>query len=122
MKRAQPLRAIDMKILHCPLNGPRNISEFIYGGEVEAMPDHHQCSAEEWAEFLYFHENPAGVVKEWWCHSATSYWFIVERHTISDEIMRTYPANELFTSRQDFTRPALAKEKAPTKSAKQKSS
>ena len=23
-----------MKILNCPLNGPRNISEFVWGGEV----------------------------------------------------------------------------------------
>ena len=25
-----------MKIMHCPLNGPRNISEFVWGGEVRA--------------------------------------------------------------------------------------
>ncbi len=28
-----------MKILTCPLNGPRNIAEFVYGGEVTAMPE-----------------------------------------------------------------------------------
>ena len=28
-----------MKILSCPLNGPRNIAEFIYGGQVKEMPD-----------------------------------------------------------------------------------
>ena len=109
-----------MKILNCPLNGPRNISEFIYGGEVEAMPNHLQCSAEEWAEYLYFQENPVGVVKEWWCHSATSYWFIVERHTVSDEIIRTYPAKELFIDRQDFVRQVPAEKEPLTKSTKQK--
>ena len=28
-----------MKIMPCPLNGPRNISEFVCGGEVLDMPD-----------------------------------------------------------------------------------
>lgn len=27
-----------MKIMICPLNGPRNISEFTYGGEFKPMP------------------------------------------------------------------------------------
>ena len=27
-----------MKILHCPLNGPRNISEFAWVGEVSRCP------------------------------------------------------------------------------------
>ena len=28
-----------MKILTCPINGPRNITEFVWGGEVKVMPD-----------------------------------------------------------------------------------
>ena len=28
-----------MKILTCPINGPRNISEFVWGGELKSMPD-----------------------------------------------------------------------------------
>ncbi len=28
-----------MKLMHCPLNGPRNISEFVCGGEVREEPD-----------------------------------------------------------------------------------
>ena len=28
-----------MKILTCPLNGPRPVSEFFYWGEVRPMPD-----------------------------------------------------------------------------------
>jgi sarcosine oxidase subunit delta len=35
------------------------------------------------------------VVKEWWCHSPSGYWFIAERHTASDEVMRTYDPSEL---------------------------
>lgn len=91
-----------MKIMPCPLNGPRNISEFAYGGEVELMPDANASSSEEWAEYIFFSDNPAGVVREWWCHSATSYWFIAERNTVTDEIVRTYPASELFKERVEF--------------------
>ena len=39
-----------MKIMMCPLNGPRNISEFTYGGEFKPMPDPVNCSDAEWAE------------------------------------------------------------------------
>ena len=91
-----------MKIMPCPLNGPRNISEFAYGGEVELMPDPNTSSSEEWAEYVFFSDNRAGVVREWWCHSATSYWFIAERNTVTDEIVRTYPASELFKERVEF--------------------
>lgn len=82
----------------CPLNGPRNISEFVYGGEVatEPPPD---APAAAWAEHVFLHDNPAGVVREWWQHAPTSYWFIVERDTRTDEILRAYPASELFKER-----------------------
>jgi len=41
-------------------------------------------------------------VREWWMHSASSYWFIAERHTGSDEILKTYPSTELFKERVEF--------------------
>ncbi len=85
-----------MKILNCPLNGPRNITEFTYGGEFHHMPDPNAASAKEWAEYVFFHNNLAGVVTEWWCHTATSYWFLAERNTITDEIIRTFPPSDVF--------------------------
>ena len=91
-----------MKIMTCPLNGPRNISEFIYGGEVVAMPDPARSTDAEWADYVFLEENSAGVVREWWCHAPTSFWFIAERDTVRDEILRTYPAGEVFKDRVDF--------------------
>ncbi len=102
-----------MKVLNCPLNGPRNISEFAYGGEVEQHPDPHACSDAEWTDFVFFENNAAAVVREWWCHVATAYWFIAERDTTTDEIVRTYPASEAFTQRMDFPAPARAPARAP---------
>ncbi len=88
-----------MKLLNCPLNGPRNIAEFTYGGELHAMPDPAACSDRDWAHYLYFPDNAAGVVVEWWCHTATAYWFLAERNTVTDEIVRTFPAAEVFVNR-----------------------
>ena len=34
-----PLMKDQMKIIRCPLNGPRPLLEFVCGGEVRAMPD-----------------------------------------------------------------------------------
>ena len=79
-----------MKIMPCPLNGPRNISEFVYGGELKDMPDQNHCSDLEWADYVFNHDNLAGVVREWWMHAPSSYWFIAERNTITDEILKTY--------------------------------
>ena len=91
-----------MKIMNCPLNGPRNISEFICFGEVSQMPPPRETSDDDWAKFIWYSNNTAGVVQEWWCHSATSYWFIAERSTLTDEILRTFPATELFNERVEF--------------------
>ncbi|MFT5483177.1 MAG: sarcosine oxidase subunit delta [Halieaceae bacterium] len=92
-----------MKIMHCPLNGPRNITEFSYGGELHSMPDHQTTNSRDWAEYIFFNDNAAAVVTEWWCHSATSYWFLAERDTTTDEILRTYPAGEKFRQRVEFS-------------------
>lgn len=83
-----------MKIMPCPLNGPRNISEFAYGGEVRETPAT-DAGAEVWADYLYFKDNKASVTREWWYHLPTSYWFIVERDVRTDEILRSYPADRL---------------------------
>lgn len=91
-----------MKLMTCPLNGPRNITEFVYGGEVKEMPDHRSCSDKEWADYVFYSDNTVKVIQEWWFHSPSGYWFIAERHTGSDEVLRTYDPSELYQSRVDF--------------------
>ena len=80
----------------CPLNGPRNIGEFVCAGEVAPEPDPAAASDHDWTDHLFMLDNEAGVVCEWWYHVATSYWFIAERNTVTDEIVRTYPPESLF--------------------------
>lgn len=92
-----------MKIMICPLNGPRNISEFTYGGEVREMPDQNTCTDQEWADYVFNKDNLIGVVREWWMHTPSSYWFIAERHTATDEILCTYDPKQIFNKRIEFT-------------------
>lgn len=91
-----------MKLMNCPLNGWRNIGEFVFGGEVSAMPAP-DASTEEWADYVFMENNTAGVVREWWMHAPSTYWFIAERDTVNDVVLKTYPAGELFRERVEFT-------------------
>lgn len=82
-----------MKQLRCPMNGMRNVSEFTYGGEFRVEPAVGDERA--WAEYVFFDENAAGTVIEWWCHTASACWFLAERNTVSDEVIRTFLFSEL---------------------------
>lgn len=98
-----------MKLMPCPLNGLRNISEFAYGGVVRPMPDPRDVPDAAWAAHVFLEDNAAGMVREWWCHLPTAYWFIAERDTRSDRILRSYPATEVFAERIGFRHEGAAK-------------
>ncbi len=79
-----------MKTLDCPVNGPRPIQEFHYGGEVREMPDPAAVGDEQWADYVFNRSGEPGLKKEWWYHIASGTWLIAERDTVKDEILRTY--------------------------------
>lgn len=79
-----------MKLMPCPLNGPRPLQEFAYGGEARPPPPD-DAGAAAWADWAFQRDNEAGVVREWWCHLPTTVWFIAERDTRTDTILATYP-------------------------------
>ncbi len=83
-----------MKIMHCPLNGPRNISEFVWGGDVRPNLDPATCSDRDWAEHLFLEDNVAGEVDEWWLHAPSNTWFIARRNTLTDEVIRTMTVDQ----------------------------
>jgi sarcosine oxidase subunit delta len=86
-----------MKILNCPVNGPRPVQEFHFGGEVRHMPEPAQCDDVQWADYVFNRSGEPGVKREWWFHIASSVWFIAERNIVTDNILRTYlfdPANQ----------------------------
>ncbi|MFQ5944479.1 MAG: sarcosine oxidase subunit delta, partial [Anaerolineales bacterium] len=59
-----------MILLECPNCGPRNASEFRYGGEVQSRPAPEDSGQARWTAYLYQRRNPMGVLREWWFHRA----------------------------------------------------
>lgn len=86
-----------MKILNCPVNGPRPLQEFAFGGEVRPMPDSTTSSDAAWADYVFHREGQPGVRAEWWYHLASGTWFIAERDTLKDAFVRTYLPRSPFT-------------------------
>lgn len=79
-----------MKQLTCPINGTRPISEFSCWGEIRQAPDAASCSDEAWADHVFNRNGSPGIKLEWWCHTASNTWFIVERDTERDVVLRAY--------------------------------
>ena len=79
-----------MKRMTCPVNGPRAISEFVCGGEIRPMPDPATCSDDAWADYVFNRNGSPGVKREWWCHVPSNTWFVAERDTARDLVLRTY--------------------------------
>jgi sarcosine oxidase, subunit delta len=79
-----------MKLMPCPINGLRPVSEFQYAGEIRPMPDPDRCSDAEWTDYVFNRNGSAAVKKEWWLHIASGIWFVAERDTATDRVLRTY--------------------------------
>lgn len=88
-----------MRIMNCPLNGPRNITEFVCLGEVKDMPDPAAASDEEWTSYLFLENNVAGIADEWWLHAPTNFWFIARRNTVTDTVLETMTVDAYFARR-----------------------
>ena len=84
-----------MKLLTCPVNGTRPLSEFIFGGEYREMPNPETCSDKEWAAYVHYRKGAPSVKKEWWYHSPSGIWMIAERNTGTDEVIATYLPSQL---------------------------
>ncbi len=86
-----------MLLIECPWCGPREETEYSYGGEAHLVrpADPDTASDEEWADYLFMRKNPSGRHLEQWSHSAgCRRWFNVERDTNTFEILSVYRAGE----------------------------
>ena len=75
--------------IRCPWCGERDEVEFSYGGQAAvAYPaDPAALTDEEWAQFLFFRDNPKGDFAERWVHThGCRRWFDVVRDTVTNEI------------------------------------
>jgi heterotetrameric sarcosine oxidase delta subunit len=83
-------------VLTCPNCGPREVTDFGFGGELNPRPKG-TPSLRELGEYNYFRRNVAGVQQEWWLHrSGCGEWFIAERDTRTNEVFWTKPVDEVF--------------------------
>lgn len=78
-----------MKLFTCPVNGPRPVSEFFYWGALREMPDPSVATDREWASYVFDRDGAPGIKREWWCHTPSNTWFIAERDTERDVVLRT---------------------------------
>ena len=89
-----------MLLIACPHCGPRDATEFTYGGDASvrrpANPD--ALTDEQWADYVYLRDNPRGPHDELWHHSAgCRRWFKVRRDTRTHEIFGSAKPGEPLT-------------------------
>ena len=90
-----------MLLITCPWCGPRDDIEFRCGGQSHiSRPEPHDqvsdpVSDPVWADYLYFRDNPRGLLRERWHHAfGCRRWFNVVRSTVTHEILATYRMGE----------------------------
>ncbi len=78
-----------MMLIPCPWCGPRNETEFSYGGQagVSYPSEPAALTDENWARYLFFRDNPEGRFDERWVHThGCRRWFDLTRDTVTHEI------------------------------------
>ena len=78
-----------MMSIPCPHCGPRDETEFAYGGEAGIAYPERPADLDEaaWADYLFVRDNPRGWFAERWTHrGGCRQWFVVRRHTATNEI------------------------------------
>jgi sarcosine oxidase subunit delta len=86
-------------IINHPLLGPRDSSEFTYLGDAKMIerPDwESETAAQEFYEYAYLRDNPAGLHRELWFHEGgdRSY-LVVTRNTVTHEISNVELARDV---------------------------
>jgi heterotetrameric sarcosine oxidase delta subunit len=80
-------------VLTCPNCGPREVTDFAYGGEVRTGPAPDGDRREVFAH-AYLRRNVAGRQCEWWFHrSGCRAWFLAERDTRDNVVHSTGPVH-----------------------------
>lgn len=74
-----------MQIFSCPFCGPRPEYEFHFGGDLgNARPEGFEAVTDrEWADYLWFRNNPKGAAREVWMHLTCGEMFSMTRDTVT---------------------------------------
>ena len=86
-------------IINHPLLGPRDAQEFTYLGDASLIdrPDWQaDDAAEQFYNYQYLRNNPAGEHRELWFHEGGDRsWLVVTRNTVTHEISNVELARDL---------------------------
>ncbi|MEZ5868643.1 MAG: sarcosine oxidase subunit delta [Defluviimonas denitrificans] len=86
-------------IIPHPLLGPRDSQEFTYLGDASLIerPDWQADNAvDQFHDYLYLRDNPAGTHRELWFHEqGDRSWLVVTRDTVTHEIISAELARDV---------------------------
>ena len=90
-------------IIPHPLLGPRDSQEFTYLGDASLIerPDWQADNAvDQFHDYLYLRDNPAGTHRELWFHEqGDRSWLVVTRNTLTHEIISAELARDVARTR-----------------------
>lgn len=78
-----------MQLFICPFCGTRAETEFHFGGDAGKMRPDGDVTPEVWADYLHLRANRKGVTREIWMHLTCHEVFVMERDTITHEVIGT---------------------------------
>jgi len=91
-------------IIHHPLLGPRDAAEFVYLGDANMIerPDWQSAdAAEEFHDYAYLRDNPAGEHRELWYHEqGDRSWLVVTRNTLTHAISKVELARDVARNKE----------------------
>lgn len=74
--------------IDCPHCGPRDHTEFAYGGDANPRRPGDDAGSRAWFEFVYIRDNPRGPHDELWQHTlGCRAWIVVTRDTLTHAIL-----------------------------------
>src|SRR4029450_10597911 len=76
-------------LVTCPNCGPREVEELRCAGESTRRP-REPPTQRELNDYVYFRDNVLGVERRWWFCRVCEAWFLAERHTYTNEVLRTW--------------------------------
>jgi heterotetrameric sarcosine oxidase delta subunit len=90
-------------IINHPLLGPRDSAEFVYMGDarlIERPDPESDTVAEQFHDYAYLRDNPAGTLRELWFHEGGDRsWLVVTRDTRTHEISSVELARDVARSK-----------------------
>ena len=88
-----------------PLLGPRDASEFVYGGSADLLdrPDPAaDDAAERFHDYAYLRDNPAGEHRELWFHEqGDRSWLVVTRDTRTHAVVKAELAHDVALAKRE---------------------